>query len=368
MPLPFYVIPFLRQKNDNYICSVDYKDRKNSILTYLFNNIDINLNFINELRETKEGALLLNNELVVVKELSYYQIFFKDDEDTQSNDTVLIFTISELDTLLYEWCNYQKARCDIVVLAAIDSIYLIHGFYRELYHENAVNEKKVIIAKLQCIFDKTIDSAMGEQIEAMLANYLCKYPEDVEFWLRLTMLEFSMPWKDPYRMENYLTNALNFDKENVQVMLFLAYADWLHKGDVRPDIVNKLSKLQVDSEHSSMIEFAKALGTMLDFPEKYEQHLLRSIALWNKHVNNYRYLGDFYIKRNRVSEALACYKHALKNVQYIDISENLSCSNAIDVQSFFDSYYKGISISEYLKKDLENKIAELEIESKVHAS
>ncbi|MGE0009669.1 MAG: tetratricopeptide repeat protein [Candidatus Babeliales bacterium] len=368
MPLPFYVIPFFRQNNNNYVCYVGYKDKKSSILTCLFNILSANLNFIDDISKMSDGMLLLNNILIILKERTLYKIFFKDDEDMQNSDNVTVFAISEFHNLLYEWHIYQKGRCDVVVFALIDSAYLINGFYRELYDESAFNEKKLILAKFQLLCAKVglLDNVLGEQIEAILVNHLCKYPQNVDSWLQLTMLEFSMSWKDPYRMENYLTNALSFDKENIYALLFLAYADWLHRGEVRLEVLNSLSKLNVDSEHASMIEFANALGTMLDYPEKYEQHLLRSIALCNKHVNNYSYLGKFYGKRNRISEALVCYKHALNNIQYIDNSENLSCSDAIDIQSFFDFYYKGIRISEYLKKDLEIKIAELEIESKEH--
>lgn len=362
MPLPFYVCTFIR-RDDTYNCQLLPKIKKVKTLGYFFEIISRQSSLVDTIKQMKNGALSLEGKLIILKDQESVKVFLKDTDVVRNDDDMLQFDNNELNNLMYIWMNYQKALYSIITVSLIDTTYVLYGFYEEFYKSDSLLQKQCVITRIKAICDSTyiLDNPQGEQIEAMLVDYLCKYPFDIDMWVRLTQLEHSMPWQDPYRMYNYLENALAFDENNIQALLFLAYSQYLHAGELNVDLLARLDKLSgLDPEQLSLIEYAKALNKRHQLDIEYELYLLKSIQLYDKNVKNFWYLADYYANKGDRYKALIYYKSALKNIQYVDIGDESTRKDITDINDFFNYYYRGTSINQDFKEEMEQKITELE--------
>lgn len=363
MPLPFYVCTFTRS-NDTYNCKFLPESKKGKALGLFFEMVSRQVSLVESIKQIKEGALSLEDKLLLIKDQDNIKIFLKDTDVVHNNEDLLEFGHSELNNLLYLWTNYQKAVYSVITVSIIDRACVLYGFYEELYQSNRILEKKNVVHRIKdiCNTAYTLDNKKGEQIEAMLVDYLCKYPFDIDMWVGLTNLEHTMPWQDSYRIYNYLENALIFDANNVQVLLLLAFQEYLHRGQVTEQTMYRLDSLKnIDFHSNSMIFYIKALSLMDRASAQYEKYLLRSIEFYDKDVNNYEDLAEHYYDKGEYVRALIYYKNALKNVQKVYVENDSSHGEDIlNINDFFDYYYCGTSKTEYFKKKLEQKITELE--------
>ena len=130
-----------------------------------------------------------------------------------------------------------------------------------------MNEKTIILQELHRLdelFSKApTQSLMGinpsekvlEQMESLLMAYLEKHPQDTEMWLKLTMVEFTPPFGDYERIEKYIMKILEYDQNNAQGLLVLAYAQRVYRGDVNDDLFVRLQHccdMVMDKELLSM--------------------------------------------------------------------------------------------------------------------
>src|SRR5436190_12343813 len=117
-----------------------------------------------------------------------------------------------------------------------------------------MNEKNILIQELHRLsglfWQAPNQSPMGdnpsekvlEQMELLLMNYLKDHPQDTDMWLKLTMVEFTPPWEDYERIEKYITTILEYDENNVQSLLVLAYAQRAYREDVTDDLFLHLQR------------------------------------------------------------------------------------------------------------------------------
>lgn len=363
MPLPFYVCTFIKKNDDSYSCEVSSQNSRVKTLICLLEIISKQSSLVENIKKLTNEAIILDNRLIAVRDQDNIKFFLKTTDVIRTSDDVLEFGYSAINNLLYIWTNYQRALYSIITVSIIDTACVLYGFYEELYRKNFLLEKQSVINRIKVICDSTriLDDKQGKHIEAMLVEYLCKYPFDIEMWMRLTKLEHSMPWQDPYRMYNYLKNALLFDEKNVQILLFLAYEEYLHRGEVSEDTMKRLDALENISFHfHSMIFYIKALGLEDHTTSLYEKYLLRSIEFYDKDVNNYEDLAEYYNKKGEYFLALNYYKRALGNIQHVYATNDEALREDItDITYFFDYYYRGISKTQYFKEEIDNKIIEL---------
>ena len=197
------------------------------------------------------------------------------------------------------------------------------------------------------------------QMESLLMDYLKEYPQDTEMWLKLTMIEFTSPWEDYERIEKYIGSILEYDKNNVQALLILAYAQRAYREGVSDEVFAGLQHccdVVANKELLSMLYLAIAWyydpWPSYSDEKKYELSLLQSIQCCNKYVKNYVYLAELYFKQGRGFEAKEMIYHALKNIRNVYRSDNY-VSDITDVDRFFNEYFKGYS---YTQAELENML------------
>lgn len=200
-----------------------------------------------------------------------------------------------------------------------------------------IHKVKELCASLNGFTDEKLT-----EIEAVIKKYLEDHPKDTDMWLRLTMLEMTPPWEDPDRMVTYLNAILSYDPHNIQAVLALAYIEDLFFGRMKDTTRNALYQLKTkDPEILSMIEYAKSFDYLEKNRELGVQHLTQSILYWDKHVNNLRALGRYYLENGEVEKGQNLIKRALNNIQGIYRTDIIN-TDITDIDKFFNYYYKGI--------------------------
>src|SRR5258705_12356143 len=126
-----------------------------------------------------------------------------------------------------------------------------------------MDEKNIVLQKIN-ILNKLYSETVSEQVlfdmESILINYLHHYPKDSGMWLKLTMVEFSLPLEDYDRIEIYIKMILEYDENNVYSLLVFAYAQYIFRGQVQDDLFIRLNNVHgiTDKELLSMICLAMA--------------------------------------------------------------------------------------------------------------
>ena len=188
------------------------------------------------------------------------------------------------------------------------------------------------------------------EVESLLMSYLESHPEDTEMWLKLIKVEFTSPFEDYERIEKYVTTLLEYDENNVQGLLALAYAQRAYRGDVSDDLFVRLQRccdITTDKKLLSMLYLAIAWyysWYSLRDEKKHELSLLRSIDYCGEYVHNYELLGRLYLKIGREVEGKKMIRCALANVRKI-YGENYSSFDVTDINEFFYEFFKGTHIT-----------------------
>jgi hypothetical protein len=221
-----------------------------------------------------------------------------------------------------------------------------------------MNDKSLLlkqIDKLNKLYSDPKNPEIGsesilEKIDFLLESYLEDHPQDTEIWVKRIRVEFNSPWEDYDRIEKYVNSVLKYDKNNIQSLLLLAYAQSVYRGKVKDDLFIQLLSccpITADKEVLSMIHLALSWYYSWKDIKKYEEQLLASIFHYNKHVNNYRYLAKLYYTTGRFSEAKEMMLHALANIRKVYENDyDYSLRDIASITSFFDEYYKGTHVSQ----------------------
>lgn len=189
------------------------------------------------------------------------------------------------------------------------------------------------------------------EIENILKNYLVEQPQDTDIWLRLALLYlFGWHKREPVESIQCLNNILilSNDCDNIQAVLMLAFIESHSFGENRPfgqmqeSTFEALCRLQTnDSEVLSMIAYAKSFYYKKKDLVRYKQHLLKSIAYCDTHVNNLLVLGRYYLKKREFKKGKELIEKALRNIKGI-YDVDIEYTDITDVSEFFNYYYKGI--------------------------
>ena len=101
-----------------------------------------------------------------------------------------------------------------------------------------------------------------------------------------------------------------------------------------------------------MIEYVKALDYELSNKVIYEKHLIQSLNYYDKHVNNLKALGKYYLKHGQAKKGKELIDKAINNIKII-YDENYENTDITDINEFFDYYYKGTHTTKFVKEDMQ---------------
>lgn len=197
------------------------------------------------------------------------------------------------------------------------------------------------------------------EMENLIDEYLKDNPCDADMLIKLALTVDTPPLADYIKAIECLKKALKCEPDNVTALLVLAYTEFMNLGEMDEDVFQQLCAVQdLDPEIMSMVEYVKSwhYERNKNFGN-YEKSLLKSIELWDKHANNYKYLGLYYIDSGNISEGKKLLRKALENITYVYPMKN-STREIYDVNEFLDEGIKGIHITqpnletlhEYLEK------------------
>lgn len=213
-----------------------------------------------------------------------------------------------------------------------------------------------------------------DEAEALFDEYLQANPNDVEMWLRLAVLENSPPLCYFPKAIDCLQKVLEIDPNNFEAAMLYAYTNYYHTPEKEFAIENLqiLNSLKTDDpEKQSMIEYAKSLLYSRLSSEKYiieyEQALLKSISLHQKHVRNYWALFNLY-RGKKPHKAIEFATTAIKNVQKIYPRKKQKDYDWTNYNEHINEFIKGTHLTTEVFEMLEESLEKCKSYSKVYGS
>ncbi len=192
-----------------------------------------------------------------------------------------------------------------------------------------------------------------EQIRTLLTEHLKKAPYDTEAWLRLSLVENSMPFANTDIAIEYIKKVLEYDQTNVKAILILSYIKFYDWDGIDDSLYERLIKLEsLDNEEQSMIEFVKAWKFMYKTDYLYKKYLLKSVLYCNSHVWNHEKLAQYYLDQENLILAEHHVQQAVKNVRAIYRLTRIK-DDYSDVDEFLSERIKGVYLSQPNFKSLE---------------
>lgn len=218
-------------------------------------------------------------------------------------------------------------------------------FYNQLQRLNEEHHNAPLEDKESCLL----------AIEKLLKDQLKIEPYNTELWLRLTALEYTPPLELPEIMISYLEKILEYDPENNDALILIAYINYLFTAEIPQEVFTRLCNLKAsDPEKAAMIEYVKAFGyETRNNREMYVKSLYAAIDLDPMLARPYFDLGGFYMVEGHKEEGKRLLKRGLKNVQHI-YSEQDPPEDVTDINKFYDWHLRGTHLTKRYFEDLVN--------------
>ncbi len=369
---PIRISTFWKQSDHEYVLVAGKQEPQDvifhSFIEELSHNVDT---YIDAIKNMGYENLIFDNHVSITRNNNKVHIRGGNRNQEESFEKcVLVMHWNNFIHLVRSWQQLQSAQCDIITITALGDEFRLEGHYRENYKTELIANKSVVFKKLEDIYTSSPFSHEYKlnAVQAALINHLCKHPIDVHSWMVLANFEFLRSDRDPYKIENYLENALLFEPDDIHLVLFLAGMQYECFGFMKESTFLMLNNLKTDqSELLSMIEYAKSAYYCSRSHDKikhkeFENHLIKSIEYCDKHARNSCLLGKYYIIMGRYVEGVELLKKAVQNTQRISKQKTLNY-NYFNIEDFFNYYYTGFYATEIDMHRLEQLI--LETEAKV---
>jgi hypothetical protein len=159
-----------------------------------------------------------------------------------------------------------------------------------------------------------------KEIYSITDDYLKSQPPSVDLLLRLARLFDLPPMVDYIKSIELAEKIFELDTHNPYAMILLAFIYYFDSGpgEIPTYIYEKLDSVQNgDPEIQSMIEYVKSWYWNKKDQKKYLETLKKSTSLFDKHVNNFDDLSDYYIDHNEIAKGITLRKIAISNIKKI---------------------------------------------------
>lgn len=186
----------------------------------------------------------------------------------------------------------------------------------------------------------------AEEYRLLFKEYLSENLHDTEIWVKFALLLYLAPLHEDLKAQKCLETVLQYEPNNIQVKLFLAYVIE-HYSYINEDLFRMLNTIESpDKALMSIVEYSKSTYyylTKKDF-KGYEQCLNYSIELCGDYVSNYIELGQFYLKRGYIAKGHELMKKGVNNIKYI--YDGTRPHDILDIEEFFNERFKRIHLSQ----------------------
>ena len=186
-----------------------------------------------------------------------------------------------------------------------------------------------------------------QEIRQLLLEHIKINPADIEVRLKFIKHIYSTELDDPLNVVDYINDILNYDPNNIQALLFLAYIQRFDLTEMDEKLIHQLKNYKCD-DNEIMAMIAIAISWYYELAKQVneqEKWLKQSLKYCSKIVRNYYELIVLYIEQNKVDQARELIPFALNNITHIfkkNYWDDEYLSDSTNIDEFFNIRYKMI--------------------------
>ncbi|MGF6352859.1 tetratricopeptide (TPR) repeat protein [Paenibacillus sp. 4624] len=210
---------------------------------------------------------------------------------------------------------------------------------------NDVNIQNIV---RELVNQSTVDSL--EEAEKLMIEYLDKYPQDVDAWARIVILQTLPPFGDYQRAVSLLETAIEYHGNIASFKILLSFFREFFLGGMDECQIENLmhtKKKSNDIQLKAIILYLMAWHYESTDKNKFVNILEESIYTCNQLVTNLVDLGTHFLRYGEVDKGKQLIQNGLANVKLIyKEDECYKDYDALDVIRFINERITGVFMTE----------------------
>lgn len=189
-----------------------------------------------------------------------------------------------------------------------------------------------------------------EEAEKLILDYLNKFPQDVDAWARVVLLQTLPPFGDYQRAVSLLDSAMEYN-DNVSYFTILSsfFSEWFMGGmnDFQLEKLMQLKKNSSDTQTKAIILYLMAWHYESTNKNKFVTLVDESIKTCDYLVMNWVDLGNYYLQNGEMDKGKLLIQSGLANVKLI-YKEDICYEDydSLDVIRFINERITGVFMTE----------------------
>ncbi|MGG4399789.1 hypothetical protein ABEW61_06655 [Paenibacillus amylolyticus] len=189
-----------------------------------------------------------------------------------------------------------------------------------------------------------------EEAEKLILDYLNKFPQDVDAWARVVLLQTLPPFGDYQRAISLLDSAMEYN-DNVSYFTILSsfFSEWFMGGmnDFQLEKLMQLKKNSSDTQTKAIILYLMAWHYESTNKNKFVTLVDESIKTCDYLVMNWVDLGNYYLQNGEMDKGKLLIQSGLANVKLI-YKEDICYEDydSLDVIRFINERITGVFMTE----------------------
>ncbi|MEC0124143.1 tetratricopeptide repeat protein [Paenibacillus pabuli] len=206
---------------------------------------------------------------------------------------------------------------------------------------------------IQNIVNGLVNQSTGESLEEaekLILDYLNKFPQDVDAWARVVLLQTLPPFGDYQRAISLLDSAMEYN-DNVSYFTILSsfFSEWFMGGmnDFQLENLIQLEKNSSDTHTKAIILYLMAWHYESTNKNKFVTLVDQSIKTCNYLVMNWVDLGNYYLQNGEMDKGKLLIQSGLANVKLIYKEDTCyEDYESLDVIRFINERITGVFMTE----------------------
>jgi tetratricopeptide (TPR) repeat protein len=206
---------------------------------------------------------------------------------------------------------------------------------------------------IQNIVNGLVNQSTGESMEEaekLILDYLNKFPQDVDAWARVVLLQTLPPFGDYQRAISLLDSAMEYN-DNVSYFTILSsfFSEWFMGGmnDFQLEKLMQLNKNSSDTQTKAIILYLMAWHYESTNKNKFVTLVDQSIKTCDYLVMNWVDLGSYYLQNGEMDKGKLLIQSGLANVKLIYKEDTCyEDYDSLDVIRFINERITGVFMTE----------------------
>ncbi|WP_339844685.1 hypothetical protein MKY42_22080 [Paenibacillus sp. FSL W7-1088] len=189
-----------------------------------------------------------------------------------------------------------------------------------------------------------------EEAEKLILDYLNKFPQDVDAWARVVLLQTLPPFGDYQRAISLLDSAMEYN-DNVSYFTILSsfFSEWFMGGmnDFQLEKLMQLKKNSSDTQTKAIILYLMAWHYESTNKNMFVTLVDQSIKTCDYLVMNWLDLGSYYLQNGEMDKGKLLIQSGLANVKLIYKEDTCyEDYDSLDVIRFINERITGVFMTE----------------------